>query len=90
MLALIIARTETLTVLFNEIKLHAWCKSSTNSLAFVNPQSLVFRILELSKPSVAFYEDHYDAESWQCWPSAQLLQNSASYVPDNRESRYLA
>ena len=44
----------------------------------------------LSKPSVSFCEDHYVAESWQCWPSAQLLQNSASHAPDNRESRYLA
>ena len=44
----------------------------------------------LSKPSVSFCEDHYVAESWQCWPSAQLLQNSASHAPDNRESRYRA
>ena len=35
----------------------------------------------LSKPSVSFCEDHYVAESWQCWPSAQLLQNSASHAP---------
>ena len=37
----------------------------------------------LSKPSVAFCEDHSIAESWQCWPPDQWLQRPwQSWNPD--------